>query len=125
MSHFTTIRTRMVDKDAIVAALRDLGHACREGRGTIRDFGDGRTEVEIRVATANPSFEIGLRKGAEGWEVVADWWGIGIDRDRFVRQLHQRYACRVARARLEEQGFAVASEESRDGRIHLVLRRTV
>ncbi len=123
MSHFTTIRTRMVEKEAIVAALRDLGSAPREGRGTIADYGGARTEVEIRVAGPNPAFEIGLRPGPDGWEAVADWWGVEVDRDDFIRRLRQRYAYRVARAKLEEQGFAVAGEESREGRIHLVLRR--
>jgi hypothetical protein len=124
MSHFTTLKTRMVEKEPLVAAIRDLGYACREGRGTIRDFEGARTEVEIRIATPSPEFDIGLRQGPGGWEVIADWWGIGIDRDRFLARLHQRYAYRVARAKLEEQGFALAGEETvKDGRIHLVLRR--
>jgi hypothetical protein len=58
---------------------------------------------------------------------VADWWGIrDIKQERFLQQVMQRYACHAARARLEEQGFALVSEEMQQGkRIHLVLRRMV
>jgi hypothetical protein len=59
--------------------------------------------------------------------MVADWWGIrGIKRDQLVQQLTQRYAYQAARTKLAEQGFELVEEEQqKDGRIHLMLRRTV
>src|SRR5262249_29060563 len=84
-----------------------------------------RTRVEIKVPTRQAGYDIGFRRTEAGYEVVADWYGIrGIEQKDFVRRLQQRYAYHAARARLEEQGFSLVSEESQaDGRVHLVLRR--
>ncbi len=59
--------------------------------------------------------------------MVADWWGINdIKQEQFLQQISQRYAYHAAKAKLEEQGFSLVSEETQEGeRIHLVLRRTV
>ncbi len=124
MSHFSRVRTKLVRRDLIEGALKDLGYQPERGELTIQGFGGARTAVEIRVRTRRPGYEIGLRRVGDAYEVVADWWGIEIDRKKFVEDLTRRYAYRVARAKLEEQGFALASEETAaDGRIHLVLRR--
>ncbi len=127
MSHFTRIKTQMVEKEYLRQALKDLGYAWKEGSVEIRGFGGQRTRVEIKVATKSPAYDIGFRKAGDAYEVVADWWGVpGINREEFLRQVTQRYAYHAARAKLEEQGFALISEEVQQGeRIHLVLRRMV
>ena len=56
--------------------------------------------------------------------VIVGERGWSMSRAQFLQQVSQRYAYHAARAKLEEQGFTLASEEVReDGRIHLVLRR--
>ena len=51
---------------------------------------------------------------------------LGTSQEKFLQQVTQRYAYCAARAKLEEQGFALASEQvQEDGQIHLVLRRMV
>jgi hypothetical protein len=43
-----------------------------------------------------------------------------------VEQLSQRYAYHATKAKLEEQGFTLVTEENQqDGRIHMVVRRIV
>lgn len=127
MSHFTRIKTQMVEKQYLVQALRDLGYTCEEGDLKIRGFGGNHIAVEIKVATKGFSYDIGFRKVDNAYEVVADWWGVrGINQKQFLQQVTQRYAYRAARAKLEQQGFTLVTEESqKDGRIHLILRRTV
>jgi hypothetical protein len=124
MSHFTRIKTRMVERAHLLAALRDLGYTPQEGEVQARGFAGGRAQVEIKIPTRG-GYDIGFRPTAEGYEVVADWWGVrGVKQKTFVEQLTQRYAYHAARAKLEEQGFALVTEEKQsDGRIHLVLRR--
>ncbi len=125
MSHFTSIKTRMVQREFLLKALADLGYAPVEGALEIRGYLGVRTAVEIKIATQNPEYDIGFRKTGETYQCVADWFGLReIDQTRFIEQITQRYAYHAARAKLEEQGFALASEEKqKDGRIHLVLRR--
>ena len=129
MSHFSRIRTQMVEKEPLLAALADLGYAYEEGDVEIRGWLGRRVRVEIKIPSRNPGYDVGFRKqgapGAEAYECVADWYGVrGISQERFLRELAQRYAYQVARAKLEEQGFTLVNEETqKDGRIHLVLRR--
>jgi hypothetical protein len=125
VSHFTRIKTRMVEREYLVAALRDLGFQPEVGQLQARGFGGNRTAVEVKIASGNSGYDIGFRKTADGYEVVADWWGINkVQQGPFVQQLQQRYAYQATRAKLQEQGFDLVNEEKqKDGRIHLVLRR--
>jgi len=115
----------MVEKSYLMQALADLGYTCEEGHVEIRGFGGNRTRVEIRVTTKNPGYDIGFRDAGNVYEIVADWWGIrDTNREQCLQQVLQRYAYHAARAKLEEQGFTLVSEEVQDGeRVHLVLRR--
>ena len=125
MSHFTTIKTRMTEKEPLLKALKDLGYLPEDGAVGIGGYLGNRTAVEIKIATNNPEYDIGFRKVGDAYQCVADWYGLReIDQQKFIEQLTQRYAYHAARGKLEAQGFTLASEEvHEDGRIHLVLRR--
>lgn len=125
MSHFSRIKTKLVEREYLLKALADLGHACQEGKQEIRGYSGNRTPVDIKIATKSAGFDIGFQKTGDAFELVADWWGIkDINQQQFVQQLNQRYAYHATTAKLEEQGFSVTSEEKdNDGRIHLMLRR--
>lgn len=120
MSQLTRIRTQMVEKEYLTKALEDLGHAWKEGSVRVGLFGP---RVDVKIRRRN----IGFRKAGKTYEMVTGDWGfVGISRKKFLQQMTQRYAYHAARAKLEEQGFALAGEEvQEDGRIHLVLRRMV
>lgn len=125
MSHFSHIKTQMVEKEYLLQALRDLGYAVEEGDLSIGGFGRQKANVEIRVQTKG--YAVGFDRTAGGYQLVGDWFGVkGISRTRFLREVTQRYAYNATRARLEEQGFALVDEDRQaDGRIHLVLRRAI
>ena len=125
MSHFTTIKTQMTEKEPLLQALKDMGYLPQDGGVEVRGYLGNRTHVEIKVPTKNPEYDIGFRKVGSTYQCVADWYGLReIDQGKFFQQLTQRYAYHAARAKLEAQGFTLASEEvHEDGRIHLVLRR--
>jgi len=127
MSHFTHIKTTMVEKGLIISALKDMGYVIKDGNAQIRGFGGKKTDVEIRISTGNFSYDIGFRKSEDAYELVADWWGVkGINKDEFLRNVTQRYAYNAAVSKLQEQGFSLVSEEGKIGnKVHLVLRRMV
>jgi len=114
----------MVDKTFILLALHDLGYAVEEGDFKIKAFGGDEVKVELKI-TLRMSNEIGFRKIGNHYEVVADWWGVrSLKKNTFVNQLTQRYAYHAAKAKLEQQGFALVEEETKEtGQIRLVLRR--
>jgi homospermidine synthase len=125
MSHFTSLKTNLVDEQFLLKALHSLGYVPKKGRLFARGFAGSQTRVDICVPTKNPNHDIGFRKTGDAYELVADWWGIHeIEKETFIERLTQHYAYHATRATLEEQGFAVAAEEVEcDGAIHLVLNR--
>jgi hypothetical protein len=125
MSHFSRIKTQMKDKDLVLKTLGDLGFQYETGEDLkVRGFMGAGTPVDVRVKLQN-SYDIGLRQTENGYEVVADWFGVkGITEKALTERLNQRYAYNATRSRLEEQGFDMVEEEVEEtGQIRLVLRR--
>jgi hypothetical protein len=125
MSHFTTLKTRIVSKDHLKQALQDLQLQFEEGETEIRGYQGIRTSVDIRIPTSNPDYQIGFRKQGETYEMVADWYGIeDVKQQDFLQQISQRYAYNVAKEQLEKQDFTVVEEEvGADRTIHITVRR--
>ena len=124
MSHFSQIKTQMVDKKYILQALKDLGFTYQEGDQQVTGFGGQKTAVDIRIPLKF-SYDIGLRKKGNAYEIIADWFGVkGVKQKDFTNRLMQRYAYHTTRAKLEEQGFDMIEEEVEEtGQIRIVLRR--
>lgn len=134
MSHFTTLKTQIADVKALQAALADLGFKEVEVHGTAEYLygylGDARSQTaEVIVRRKHVGWlsnDLGFKRNANGTfdAIISDY-----DRRKYSQEwldrLTQRYAYHVARAKLEEQGFVLTSEEQKDGKIHLVLRRMV
>lgn len=123
MSHISKIKTRMVDKELILQALTDLGYKTEVGRLKLEGLHNQSFDIDIKVISRYGN-DIGLRLVDGVYEIVADWWGVmGTNKESFKKDLTQRYAYRVVTSKLEQQGFDLTSEENKDGKIHLVLRR--
>lgn len=127
MSHFTTMKTKLVNRKYLVAALKDLGFQPQEGPVRIRGYEGQETEVEVKVPTGNPEYDLGFRKVGETYELVADWYGItDIRAKSFMAQLLQRYAYHAVSAQVQARGFEIVEDESlQDHTLHLTLRRCV
>ena len=123
MSHISRIKTRMEVKEYLLKAIEDMGYKYEEGNLPLSGFVD-HVYVDVKIPM-RLSFDIGFRSTSKGYEIIADWWGVrGIKRKEFTDKLMQRYAYHAAKAKLEEQGFSLVSEENQaDGEIRLVLRR--
>ena len=127
MSHFSRIRTQLVDKSFVLKALSDMGFNVEEGEGLeVMNFSKQKTPVDIKVKLPL-SYDLGLRKQGDNYEIVADWFGVrGVKQTEFTQKLNQRYAYHAARAKLEAQGFDMVEEKVEEtGQIRLVLRRMV
>jgi hypothetical protein len=123
MSHITRIKTQMVEKEFVLQALKDLGYRYEEGETQISSAGAAKTTVQIKVLL-RLSLDIGLRQTPQGFEIIADWWGVrGLKQADFTNALLQRDAYLATRAKLEAQGFNLVEETNEDGQVHLTLRR--
>ncbi len=124
MSHFTRIRTQMVQQDYLLKALADLN--CRYETGNVQIGGfASRMRAEIKVSAPGIGRDIGFRRSGEAYEMVLDRWGLSKTRiDQFQQQVVQRYAYHAAVDQLQQQGFDLVQEESQEGgQLHLTLRR--
>ena len=135
MSHFTVLNTQIIETDALVKALTDMNFKNVEVHETAQHLygyqGDVRqqtAEVIIRRQYIGPaSNDIGFKRNKNGAfdAIISDY-----DRRKYsqkwLNRLTQRYAYHVIKAKTEEQGFTLLTEETQqDERIHLVLRRMV
>lgn len=133
MSHFSVIKTRITDQDALVKSLAELGfkhvEVHEEAQHLYGYQGDRRRQtaevIVRRKYIGRASNDIGFKRQEDGTfqATISDY-----DRHRYNQQwldrLNQRHAYHVTRARLKEQGFDLVGEETeRDGRIRLVMRR--
>ena len=119
MSQIVRIRihlTQMKDKELLMQAIEEAGYTCTQRKVGLFGF---REEIRLHEK------QISFRKSGDTYEMVSRNVGGAAQILREITQHYtQRHIYQVTRAKLEAQGFAVASEEQqKDGRIHLVLRR--
>jgi hypothetical protein len=123
MSHFTSIKTRIADLEALTKALTDLGFKTIEVHTEAQNLygyqGDQRSqraEVIIRRKfVGSASNDIGFKRQTDGtFEAIIS----NYDRTKYSRswleQLTHRYAYHVTRAKLQEQGFDLVTEERKE-----------
>ncbi len=127
MSHFSTVKTELRDRDALVAALTDLGHTPRKGALSVRGYRGQTQQADLAIDQANGA-DIGFRLNADTgcYELVTDLelWKQPVPVERFLAQLNQRYALRSILAATAEEGFQVSEQtQALDGSIELVVTR--
>jgi len=127
MSHFTKVHTKITDLVCLKQAIADLGYTCEEGAVEVRGYRGARERADLVIRTGS-SYDVGLRQGAAGYELVADWWGVetgtGIAQGQFVNRLTQRYAFHKVMGEVKKQGFAVAEVETQaDQTIKVLVRK--
>jgi hypothetical protein len=130
MSHFSTVKTELRDRAALIDALRDLGHSPSEGERSVRGYRGQSVVTDLAIAAADDASaaDIGFRwNGATGsYELVTDLdlWRRPVPVERFLAQLTQRYALRSILAASAEEGFQVSEQrQAADGSIELVVTR--
>jgi hypothetical protein len=129
MSHFSTVKTELRDRQALVEALADLGHDPEIGNLQVRGYRGQTVAAELAVCQGNGA-DIGFRfNSATGsYELVTDLdlWSQTIPVERFLAQLSQRYALRTILKATAQEGFQVSEQtDHNDGSIELVVSRWV
>ena len=125
MSHFTKIKTKLYDRATIEKSLADLNIEWKTGTEKIRGYNNQEHDADI-VISQNNNHDIGFKWNNTEYELVADlmFWDQAYSVDKFLNQLHQRYAFNLITKVSEEQGLEfVESENQESGTIRLVLRK--
>ncbi|MEY2645585.1 MAG: hypothetical protein RLZZ611_2234 [Cyanobacteriota bacterium] len=130
MSHFSTVKTELRDRTALIEALRDLGHSPSEGERPVRGYRGQTVVADLTIAATDDAgaSDLGFRwNSATGsYELVTDLdlWRRPVPVERFLAQLTQRYALRSILAASAAEGFQVSEQRQvADGSIELVVTR--
>ena len=125
MSHFTKIKTKLYDLVTIEKSLDDLNIKWESGTETIKGYNNQQHSADI-VIRQNNSNDIGFKWNNNEYELVADlmFWDQTYSVDKFLNQIHQRYAFNLITKVSEEQSLQfVETENLEDGSIRLLLRK--
>ncbi len=121
MSHFTRVKTQLKNVETLKAALKDIGYTVEIGN--VRGYNGQLANADLVVRTGQ-DYDIGFRREGDEMVMVADFWGLRIDRAAFLNEISQRYAYRTVMEQAEQQGWSSVSEEVQpDGSIRLVMQR--
>lgn len=137
MSHFSTIKTTIKNKDYLISALERLNYSVQVGNHQCRGFNDTTQNVEILIQSSNSTYDLGFRNNNGNYELVADWYGIkGVNSDQLINNIQseitkienkikQEYAYNTVKEKLLDQGFEIDDELREDGEIRIKLSRIV
>ena len=127
MSHFSTVKTELRDRESLLAALRDLGQEPSSGEQSVRGY-RGQTVTADLCCPQSEGGDIGFRwnSAEQHYELVTDLdlWKQTVPVERFLAQLTQRYALQSILRSSAEEGYQVAEQRQQaDGSIELVVTR--
>ena len=127
MSHFSTVKTELRDRESLLAALRDLGQEPSSGEQPVRGY-RGQTVTADLCCPQSEGGDIGFRwnSAEQRYELVTDLdlWKQTVPVERFLAQLTQRYALQSILRSSAEAGYQVAEQRQQaDGSIELVVTR--
>ena len=127
MSHFSTVKTELRDRESLLAALRDLGQEPSSSEQPVRGY-RGQTVTADLCCPQSEGGDIGFRwnSAEQHYELVTDLdlWKQSVPVERFLAQLTQRYALQSILRSSAEEGYQVAEQrEQVDGSIELVVTR--
>ena len=124
MSHFSTIKTKIKDKEILVQALLLLQYNVQEDQELINPINHQHEKVKVDVSIGN---DIGFRLNKDGvYELVADiqTWKDSVPPRRFIEKVTQQYAKVTIVDTITEQGFTINEESTTiDNTIELVATR--
>ena len=134
MSHFSTIKTKLEDRSALLEALERVGE-----RPNVPFQGTKVVELVITNpshAEQHPTMEVDISIGVDvgfklnektgTYELVADrqTWDRNVPIERFMEKLTQQYARMLIHREVEEKGFQIEEEwEMDDNSIELTVSR--
>jgi Protein of unknown function (DUF1257) len=124
MSHFTTIKIQLKNGEILHQVLQECGYQV-ECNTDVRGYQGNTTRAEYVIRQTN-GYDIGFRFSGETYEVVSDWEFAKINQQEFIDTLNQKYAHKMLRQSIQEQGFNLEAEETlEDGTVRVVVGKWV
>ena len=124
MSHFSTIKTKIKDRDALLEALERVGERPNvpfQGTKVVElvivnpDHAEDHPTMEVDVSIGvDVGFKLNESTGT--YELIADrqTWDKDIPIERFMEKVTQQYARMMLHREVEERGFKIEEEWEMD-----------
>ena len=130
MSHFSTIKTQLKDKDVLLEALNLLQYNVKEKQDLVIENPSHAEEHPVMNACIAVAPDIGFcwNEDTQSYDLYSDeqTWSLPTPPNRFVDKVTQQYARMTIHNTMKEDGWQVAEEwEMDDNSIELTLTRWV
>ena len=130
MSHFSTIKTQLKDKDVLLEALNLLQYNVKEKQDLVIENPSHAEEHPVMNACVAVAPDIGFcwNEQTQSYDLYSDdqTWSLNVPPSRFIDKVTQQYARMTIHNTMKEEGWQVAEEwEMDDISIELTLTRWV
>ena len=130
MSHFSTIKTQLKDKDVLLEALNLLQYNVKEKQDLVIENPSHAEDQPVMNACIGVAPDIGFcwNEQTQSYDLYSDeqTWSLPTPPNRFVDKVTQQYARMTIHNTMKEEGWQVAEEwEMDDNSIELTLTRWV
>ena len=127
MSHFSTIKTQLKDKEPLIKALNNLGYLTNQEEKFVKGYRGKFTAVDISMHLPGDT-QVGFKwdKNSNAYELVTDLdlWKFEIPVERFISKVTQMYAYQTIISKTQEDGYQIVEQKNKnDGSIELVLTK--
>ena len=128
MSHFSTIKTQLKDKDVLLEALELLQYTVNEKQDLVIENPSHAEEHPVMNACVAVAPDIGFcwNEQTQSYDLYSDdqTWSLNVPPSRFIDKVTQQYARMTVHNTMKEDGWQVAEEwEMDDNSIELTLTR--
>lgn len=134
MSHFSRIKTKITDKNLLIACLNEMGYQILENT-ELKGFNETK-KVDLLIKMSR-GYDVGFSKNAQGsYDIMADWNGVKkLDSKTFSHELveqfetvknkiKQEYAIKTIEEMTEKSGFELVKKENNlDNSVRILVRR--
>ena len=128
MSHFSTIKTQLKDKDILLEALNLLQYNVKEKQDLVIENPSHAEEHPVMNACIAVAPDIGFcwNEQTQSYDLYSDeqTWSLPTPPNRFVDKVTQQYARMTIHNTMEKEGWQVSEEwEMDDNSIELTVTR--
>jgi Protein of unknown function (DUF1257) len=124
MSHFTEVKTKLKCLVTIKKAIAKMGFTLKENVTHVRGYQGQLEEAEVVIDTKS-SFDIGVVKTVDGYNLVGDWEMLqvraGVEKEEFIQELNRTYAYEKVMDEVKKRGYTVV-EETTSEQQHVTVR---
>ena len=127
MSHFSTIKTQLKEKEPLIKALSNLGYSINQEEKFVKGYRGKYTPVDISMNLPGDT-KVGFKwnDASKAYELVTDLdlWKFEIPVERFISKVPQMYAYHTIISKTNEDGYQIVEQKNKnDGSIELVLTK--